>query len=117
MQEGKTGDTVKKRHNSRTLIEAFLVRPPRLQRTAGHVKHLGRLTLGHPLGFEIAIALILLCPFDALPALVAISAASLLILDDCSHSYLLLQSCAFGFVIDQDDEIAVWFQLFATSSH
>jgi hypothetical protein len=50
MQEGKTGDTVKKRHNSRTLVEALLVRPPRLQRTAGHVKHLGRLTLGHPLG-------------------------------------------------------------------
>ena len=70
-------------------------------------KHLGRLTLGHPLGFESAIALTLLCPFDALPALVAISAASLLILDDCSHSYLLLQSCVFVFVIAQDDEIAV----------
>ena len=69
------------------------------------------------MGFESAIALTLLCPFDALPALVAISAASLLILDDCSHSYLLLQSCVFIFVIAQDDEIAVWFPLFAALSH
>ena len=51
MQEGETGDAVKKRHDRGTLIEALLVRPPGLQGTAGHVKHLGRLTLGHPLGF------------------------------------------------------------------
>jgi hypothetical protein len=29
MQEGETGDAVKKRDDRRTLIEAFLVRPPR----------------------------------------------------------------------------------------
>ena len=117
MQEGKAGDTVKKRHNSRTLVEALLVLPPRLQHTAGHVKHLGRLTLGHPLGFKLAIALKLLRPFEALPALMALCIATLRVLDDCSHSYLLLQSCVFVFVIAQDDEIAVWFQLFATLSH
>src|SRR2546423_9385266 len=59
MQEGETGNTVKKRHDSRTLVEAIRVRAPRLQRAAGHVKHLGRLTLGKALGFEIAIPLTL----------------------------------------------------------
>jgi len=72
MQEGKTGDTVQKRHNSRTRVEAFLVRPPRLQRTAGHVKHLGRLTLGHPLGFEIAIACNFSRLMDSYPILVIV---------------------------------------------
>jgi hypothetical protein len=55
-----------------------------------NVKHLGRLTLGETLGFEIAIPLIQLSAFDALPALVAILIAGLDILDYCSHHYLLL---------------------------
>ena len=55
MQEGETGDALKKRHDSGTRIEALLVRPPRLQRAAGHLKHLGRLTLGEPLGLQSAI--------------------------------------------------------------
>jgi hypothetical protein len=109
-QEGKTGDAVEKRHDSRTRVEALLVRPPRLQRTAGHVKHLGRLTLGHPLDFEIAIALTLLRPFEAIPALMAILIATLRILDDCSHRYLLFRSFASVCVMAKDGEVAFWFQ-------
>ena len=57
MQEGKTGDTVKKRHDSRTLVKAVCIRMPRLQCAAGYGKPLGRLPLGKALGFEIAIPL------------------------------------------------------------
>ena len=80
MQESQTGDTVKKRHDRGTLIKVLLVRPPGLQCTAGHIKHLRRLTLGHPLGFEVAIALKLLRAFEAAPVLVAVIMATLLVL-------------------------------------
>jgi hypothetical protein len=90
MEEGETGDTLKKRHDSWTLIEVLLVRPPRLQRAPGNLKHLGGLTLGDALGFEIAILLNQLSALEAIPALVAIIGASLRILNDCAHSYLLL---------------------------
>jgi hypothetical protein len=68
MQEGEPGNTVKKRHDSRTLVKAVCVRPPRLQRAAGHGKLLARLTLGKALGFEIAIPLKQLSAFDTIPA-------------------------------------------------
>ena len=117
MQEGETGDAVKKRHDRGTRIEALLVRPPRLQRAAGHVKHLGRLTLGEPLGLQIAILLKQLSAFDAIPALVAILIASLLVLDDCSHSYLLFHPSPCVYVMAKDGEVAFWFQPFTVSSH
>ena len=50
VQEGETGNAVKKRHDSRTRIEAFLIHLPRLQRATRHVKRLGRLTLGEAPG-------------------------------------------------------------------
>jgi hypothetical protein len=115
MQEGKTGDAVKKRHDSRTLVEALLVLPPGLKRTAGHVKYLGRLTLGHPLGFEIAIALKPLRAFDAIPALVAIGIATLRVLDYCSHSYLLFKPHSWEKYMAQDDEVALLLQPFTMS--
>jgi hypothetical protein len=40
MQEGETGDAMKKRHDSRTLVGA-LIRSPHLQRATGDIKHLG----------------------------------------------------------------------------
>ena len=71
MQEGETGNAVKKRNDCRTRIEALVVRPPGLQGTAGHVKHFGCLTLTHPLSGELAIAFTLLRPREALPGLLA----------------------------------------------
>jgi len=62
------------------------VRAPRLQCAARHVKPL---TLGGALGCEIAIRRKAVSSFDAIPALVAIIVASLRLLDDRSHSYLL----------------------------
>jgi hypothetical protein len=58
------------------------------------------------LGFEIAIALKLLCPFEALPALVAIIIASWRILDYCAHSYLLGPFFALVCVMAKDGEVA-----------
>ncbi len=55
MQEGETGNTVKKGHDRRTRIEAFLIHAPRLQRAAGNRKDLGCLTLGDALGLQLAI--------------------------------------------------------------
>jgi hypothetical protein len=116
MQEGETGNAVKKRHDCGMLIKVLLVCPPGLQGTAGHIKHFGRLTLGHPLGFELAIAFTLLRPFEALPALMAIRMATLRVLDDCSHSYLLFRAFACVRVMAKDGEAAVSFQASVGSS-
>ena len=77
MQEGEPWHAVKKRHDGGTLVEALLVRPPCLERAAGHLKRLGRLTLGEALGLQSAILLEELSAFEAIPALVAIIVASL----------------------------------------
>jgi hypothetical protein len=91
MQEGETGDTVKKRHDCGTLIEMLLVRPPGLQGSTRHVKYLGCLTLGYALSFESAIAFKPLRAFHAIPALGATLMVTLLVLADCSHCYLLFK--------------------------
>ena len=57
--------------------EALLVRPPRL-------------TLGCALGLQITIPRKEVSAFDAIPALGALGIATLLIMDYCSHGYLLL---------------------------
>src|SRR5882762_5422183 len=90
MQESETWNALAKRHDRGTLVQAFLIRTPCLQRAARYLRRLGGLTLGHPLGFESAIALTLLRAFEAIPALDALLIVTLLGLDDCSHSYLPL---------------------------
>ena len=116
MQEGETGNTVKKRHDSRTRVEALLVRPPRLQRGARDLKHLGGLPLGDALGFAIVILLQEVSALDALPTWVAIIVASLRLLDYRAHRYLLWPFFAFGFVMAKDGEVAFWFQPFVVPS-
>ena len=92
MEAGETGDAVKKRDDRRTLIEAVLVRPPRLQRATGNVQHLGGWTLRDALGVQLTLACTQVCAFDARPALVTIFIATLLVLDDRCHSYLPYRS-------------------------
>jgi hypothetical protein len=94
MQEGETGTTMEKRHDWRTRIEAVLVCPPRLQRAAGNLKHLGGLTLGCALSVQIAILRKQVRAFDASPALVASLIAIVLVLDYRCHSSLLFQPFA-----------------------
>jgi hypothetical protein len=90
MQEGETRNTLQKLNDRGTRVEALLVRPPRLQRGAGHLQLLGRLTLGAALGVQVAIPLKQVSAFEAIPALGAIITATLLGIEDCSHSSLLL---------------------------
>ena len=90
VQKGQPRGTVQKGHDGRTRFEVFLVRPPRRQRAPGHVQRLGGVPLGETLGLPIAILRKELGAFDAIPALVAIIVASLRLLEDSSHSDLLL---------------------------
>src|SRR5215470_20234358 len=85
MQEGETGDTVKKGFHLGAGIEAVVGHPPRLERTAGHGQHLGRSALGDPLGVQFPIACIQVSALEARPALVAIMIAMVLCLDDRCH--------------------------------
>jgi hypothetical protein len=90
MEEGKPRYAFKKLDDMGTGIESILPRTPRLQGGAGHVKHLGRLPLGVPLGVQITILRPQVSTFEPCPALVAILVVSLLILDYRSHNDLLL---------------------------
>src|SRR6266511_4944777 len=83
MQEGQPRSAVKKGHNGRMFVEARLVRPPSLERAAGHLKRLGRLTQGAPLGLQSAIVI------EEVRASAAIIMALWMGLDDGSHSDLL----------------------------
>jgi hypothetical protein len=90
MQEGKTRRTVKKGHDSRTRIEALVVGLPGLERAAGNIEQLGCLPMGEPLRLQSAVALKQCSAPGSLLAWVTIVVASLLILDDGSHGYLLV---------------------------
>ena len=89
MQEGEAWDALEKRDDSGACIEAFVVRPPGLESTAGDLKDLRRVTLGKTLSLQVAILLKQPRAFDAIPALVPIIVAAVRILDDCAHSDLL----------------------------
>jgi len=64
MQEGQTWATVKKGHDGEMCVTTCLLGPPGLQRAAGHLKRLGGLTQGEPLGVQSKR---LLEEFSALP--------------------------------------------------
>jgi hypothetical protein len=118
MQEGKAGDAVKKRHDRGACLKVLLVHPPGLQGSAGHVKHFGRLTLGHPLGGERTIACQPLGAFEALPALGTIFIVTLLVLDYCSHSYLhLFKPRSWEKCLAQDGEVVLLLQSCTMSRH
>jgi hypothetical protein len=78
------------------VVEALLVRPPGLQRAAGNLKRLGRLTQGEPLGLQSEILIEEVRAWGAIPSWGAIIMAFAIImalwmsLDDGSHSDLLL---------------------------
>ena len=63
------------------LVEALVVRPPCLQRAAGHMQSLGCLTQGKSLGLQIVILVKECGASGAIPAWVMIIVASLLVLD------------------------------------
>ena len=83
-----------------------MVRAPRLQRPAGHVQPLGRLTLGAPLDVQCTVPRKQGRAFEARPALVTSLMATVRLLDDRSHRDLLLPSCAFVCVMVKDGAVA-----------
>ena len=85
MEAGEAGNAVKKRHASRTRVEAVRVRLPGVPRAAGHRKPLGRLTLGWAVRVPSALRRPPLRTCAALPALRAILMDTWLILDDGPH--------------------------------
>src|SRR4029453_602169 len=106
MQEGEPGDAVKKGHNRGTRIEAFRIRAPCLKRATRNVKHLGGLTLGNPLGVQLAISFKEVSAFEASPALVALIIATLLCLDYRYHSYLPTEALPCAKWRAKDGEVA-----------
>src|SRR5215471_18504967 len=92
MEESETSHTVKKCHDSGTGIEAVLGQAPRLQRAAGHVKHLGGLALGESLDVQSVILGKEVSTFKAHPTLVTIVLAALLFMAYRCHSYLPYRS-------------------------
>src|SRR5262245_20220986 len=117
MQEGETGHAVKKRDDHRAGIEALVVCLPCLQGTAGHLQHLGRLTLREPLGLQVAILRKQLRPLNTMPALGALLIATLRLLDDRSHSSLLLKPLSWENGLAKDGEGALLVQPFTLSRH
>src|SRR5215831_16332620 len=117
MQEGEPGDTVKKGPHLGAGIEAVLVRPPRLERTAGHGQHLGRSALGDPLGVQFPIACKQVSALEARPALVAIMIALVLCLDyRCHRLPPLPKPLPCEKWRAKDGEVAPWLQSLSVSS-
>jgi hypothetical protein len=117
MQEGETWHALAKRHDGGTRVQALLIRPPCLERAAGHLTPLSGLTLGQASRLQSAIRLPYLSMFEAIPALVAILVASLRRLDDWAHSDLLCPRFALVYVMAKDGGVASSFQPFVRSRH
>jgi hypothetical protein len=105
MQEGKPRGTVKKGDNRRVLVEALVVGSPGLQGAARHLKRLGRLTQGEPLGMQLTILIEELSTWGATPVLGAIIIALCTGLDYGSHSDLLFHPSPLLCEMAQDGEV------------
>jgi len=74
------------------------------------------LTLREALGLQVAIPLKQRSTFDAIPALGAIIIVTLLVMDYCSHSYLLLKPLSWEKCMAKDDGVALLLQPLTMSS-
>jgi hypothetical protein len=90
----ESGTTLKESSHLETDIPGVMPCTPGVQRGAGNLKLLSRLTLGHTLGSQRTIGLAEVRPFEAIPAWLAVSVTWLRVLDDGSHSDLLGPSLA-----------------------
>src|SRR4029453_6761981 len=100
-------------------IEPILPCAPRLQRGAGDLEPVGGLTLGEPLGLQVAILLKECSASASLPSLVTIPVATWLRIHDSAHSSLLTQPWLCVNVMAKDGEGTPWlhhFMLFEVDS-
>jgi hypothetical protein len=96
VEVGETRPTFEKCSYLGTGIQGSLPRAPRLQRGAGYMKHMGGLTLGDALDLQVVIRVEEFGASGALPALVAIHIAMLLVVDDSAHCFLPRNPCHVG---------------------
>jgi hypothetical protein len=94
VEEGEPRDALTELDHLGTGIEPILPRPPRLQRGARHLQPLGGLPLGQPCGLQVTILPKEFGALEAIPALVTIFMAALLLIDDSAHSSLLTSPLA-----------------------
>src|SRR5262249_16777200 len=100
-----------------TGIKPILPRQPRLQRGTGYAQLLGHLTLGEPLGVQLALPCQPVSTFEASPALGAIMIATGLILDyRCPSLPPLPNSLPCAKWRAKDGEVAPWLQSLSVSS-
>src|SRR5262249_17940373 len=111
MEERETGNTLEKRHDSGTGVQAVLIHAPCLQGATGDVQHLGRLALGEPLGVSFAISFKQLSALKARPALIAILIATVLVFAyRCHRLPPFSQSLPYEQWRAKDGEVAPWLQ-------
>ena len=89
MQERETGTAFKKCHHLGTRIKTLLPHVPCLQRGARDMQYFGGLPLGDPLGLQGVILVEQGGTLGALPSLIAIPMAPLLVINKRSHRSLL----------------------------
>ena len=116
MQEGQTGDAVKKRDDRGTRGAALWVRLPCLPRGARPGKPLGGVPRGEARGFARVRRRQEGRALEALPTLVAILVAAWRLGDDRAHRALLGPCFACGVVMAKEGEGAWWFHPFVVSS-
>ena len=117
MEECETGNTLEKRHNSGTGVQAVLIHTPCLQGATGYVQPLGRLALGEPLGVSLALSFKQLSTLAARPALIAIMIATVLVLDyRCHRLPPFPQSLPYAKGRAKDGEVAPWLPSLSVSS-
>jgi len=117
MQEGKTGNPLKKFDHRRTRIEPILPSAPRLQRGPGNIKPLSGLPLRQSLDLQAAVLLKEFGAAEASPALVTINIAPLFAIDDSTHSYLLPKPPSYVPLMAKDSEVAPSLQPLWVPSH
>jgi hypothetical protein len=104
MQEGKTGNALKKFDHRRTHIEPILPSAPHLQRGLGNIKPLSGLPLRQSLDLQAAVLLKEFGASEASPALVTINIAPLFAIDDSTHSYLFPKQPSYMPLMAKDGE-------------
>jgi hypothetical protein len=104
MEEGETRDALKELDHLGAGIEPILPCAPRCKRGAGDLEPVGGLTLGEPLGLQVAILLKEFSASASLPSLVTITMATWLRINDSAHSSLLTQPWLCVNVMAKDGE-------------
>jgi hypothetical protein len=90
VSERESGTALKELSDVGTNIESVMPHSPGLQSRSGNLEFLGGLPLGAALGAQLSVLCKELRAVESIPAWLALRVALSLVLDDGSHSDLLL---------------------------